>query len=356
MIVKKQALVLSMTTLFLIACASPPQQTETATIEEPQSTTQVPQPTAEPTVAPSDTPEPAPLPSVEAVPEINEVVEAVLGEVRTLTDDLPAATGGVAIDGAGNIFVGDIGPAPRRGGTKVYKITTQGEVSIFAQGQGLLGASGNAFDSQGNLYQSNLNANTISRITPDGEVSTFVSDGIAAPVGIAIDAEDNLFVTNCGGNSIQKVTQAGESTQVAASPLFRCPNGIALDEDGNLYVANFRNGLILKVTPDGSVSEFATVPGRSNGHITYDSKGTFYIAARNANQIYTLNLAGELELFAGTGERGYDDGPLLEATFSLPNDLNISPSDDILYINQVLASSGTRNYPSVIRMIMLESE
>ena len=271
--------------------------------------------------------------------------------VGTLAE-VPSATGGVEVDAEGNVYMGDMGPAPDRTGTTVYKITPQGEVSTFATG--FLGASGNAFDSKGNFFQSNLRRHSVSKVSPSGEVSTFV-EGVIAPVGIAIDDEDNLYVANCGGGSIQKVTAAGESSIYAASELFKCANGITLGPDGNVYVANFRDGHVLKVMPDGSVSIFADVPGGSNGHIIYGN-GTFYVVARSAHQIYTLSLSGALELLAGSGARGHQDGAALEATFSLPNDLVLGPSDNVLYLNEVAPTTGTDNHPSVVRMILLDAE
>jgi sugar lactone lactonase YvrE len=367
---------ISLTIIFLVGCSGASSQetadspaTETSPEPEPTAVpTDTPEPTAvptdtpEPTAVPTDTPEPTPTPTVRptrtptAVPTAIPIADVEGVMVTTLTDDLPAATGGVAVDQEGNVYVADIGPAPARQGTTVYKITPDGVVSVFAEGEGLLGASGNAFDSQGNLFQSSLSAGSISKITPDGQVSTFATAGIAGPVGIAIDGEDNLYVANCGNNTIVRVKSDGASLQIASSSLFRCPNGIALDDDGNLYVANFGDGRVLKVTPDGTVTEFATVPGGNNGHITYDGQGTFYVVSRGGHQIYTLSLSGDLALFAGTGERGHDDGPALEATFSLPNDLKISPDGRILYVNEVQPTTGRANHPSLVRMILLPSE
>ena len=224
-------------------------------------------------------------------------------------------------------------------------------MSVFATG--LVGASGNAFDSKGDLFQSNIGASRISRITPNGTVSTFVSQGISNPVGIAIDAEDNLFVANCGNNTITKVTSDGVSTQFSSSPLLSCPNGIALASDGNLYVANFGNGQVLRVEPNGSATTFANLPGNNNGHITF-ANGVLYVVARSAHRIYQLTLDGELTLLAGTGTRGLWDGAALDARLSLTNDIAVSPDGSILYFNDVVNQTGGDVIsPVVIRKLIL---
>jgi DNA-binding beta-propeller fold protein YncE len=277
-----------------------------------------------------------------------------LATVSTVAQ-LPAGTGGVAVDAAGDIFVADIGLAPGFGGTTIYRVTPDGEVSIFVEHDSFRGATGNAFDSEGNLYQAAFNRGRISKITPEGEVSTVSSSGLLGPVGIAIDPDDNaLFVANCQGRSVLKITQDGTSTTLTSHPLLNCPNGIALDDDKNVYVANFGDGRILKVSPDGSsVTEFAVVPGNNNGHITY-GHGILYVVGRGGAKIYTLTLEGELEILAGSSGRGHDDGPALEATFNSPNDLSISPDGRTLYVNEWEESS--RNKPSRLRAIHLADE
>jgi sugar lactone lactonase YvrE len=268
--------------------------------------------------------------------------------------DLEAGTGGVEVDSDGNIIVADIGLARAWRGTTLYKITPEGEASVLVSEQGLLGPTGNAFDSMGNLFQASLTGNRVHKITPEGEVSQFAVEGITGPVGVAVDKADNVYVANCRSASIQKITPEGVSTRFVNSNLFACANGIALDDDDNVYVANFSNGRVIKVTQEGEASVFATVPNSRNlGHLIYAGDGVFYVVSRGTHQVFKMNLDGELTLLAGSGERGHDDGPALEATFSLPNDIGISPDGKILYLNEMESLIGTVNKPSVLRAIHL---
>jgi sugar lactone lactonase YvrE len=237
-------------------------------------------------------------------------------------------------------------------GARIYRVSPEGEVEVWAEG--LVGASGNALDSQGRFLQSNIGSNTLSRIAPDGTVEAYASEGFQAPVGIAVAPGDTLYVANCGSNTVQRVNPDGTSSRFSTSELLRCPNGITRAADGHLYVANFGNGDVIRIAPDGSASHFVTVPGDNNGHILWGN-GVLYVVARGANQLYELTLDGELTLLAGTGERGLRDGPALEATLSLPNDIALSPDGGTLYFNDVARTTGEAREiaPTVVRALRL---
>ncbi len=266
---------------------------------------------------------------------------------------LPASTGGIDVDHSGLIYVADIGLAPARQGNTIYRVTPGQGPAVFAQGQGMLGVSGNAFLTNGNLVQANLSNSTLSLITPDGTASTLNVTGVAGPVGVIADGSDTLYIANCGNNSILKVNPDLASTQVAAGGLLSCPNGIAIGGDGNVYVSNFNNGLVLRIERDGTISQFANLPGGNNGHLIHRD-GIFYVVARSAHQIYSVTSAGEVSLLAGSGLRGNRNGTAEQATLSLPNDLVFNGNGDTLYFNEVDGASGTANQPSNLRAIVLD--
>lgn len=276
--------------------------------------------------------------------------------VETITDAFNAS-GGVVRGPEGHIYVADFGiRLNNANGTTVYRIMPEGQQRVFATG--FAGASGNAFDSEGNLYQSNIAGGRISKVTPDGTVSTFATTGINGPVGIAVDSQDNVFVANCGDHTIRKITPDGTSTAFAANALFACPNGLTIDENDNLYTSNFNNGNVIKITPDGTVSLLATIPGGNNGHLTY-THGQLYVVARCANRIYRLSLTGQRTLLAGSGARGNADGPATQATFSIPNGIAASVTGDTLYVNDAVPTTGgcvggSLN-PIVLRRIILNT-
>jgi len=261
--------------------------------------------------------------------------------VETITTSFNAS-GGVSIDDSGTVYVADFGQfLNQANGTKVYKVYDDGNGTTVEFASGLLGASGNAFDSQGNLFQSNIAGNRLSKITSDGTVTTFATNGIQGPVGVAVADGDTIYVANCGGNSIAKVLPNRTSSVWVTNSLLQCPNGLTIDDDGNLYTCNFNNGNIVKVTPDKQVSVLVTLPGGRCGHLTY-FEGYLYVAARCAQKIYRVTLDGDTTLIAGSGERGNDDGPALQASFNHPNGIEAIRDGEnvVLYINDATSLSG----------------
>jgi len=247
--------------------------------------------------------------------------------VLTVGDTLVGAVGGVAVDALGFIYVADFAET-------VYKIRPDGRTEVFATG--LYGASGNAIDPRGHLFQSSFSGNTVTEIDRQGH-QEIVAEGLAGPVGIAV-GPDALFVCNCRSNTIARVEPRGAVTTFAESPLFKCPNGITLAPDGNLYVVNFSDQKLLRITPAGEVSELAELPGGGNGHITV-ARGELYATSFQGQRIYRIGLDGEVTLLAGTGAVGERDGPALESTFSFPNGIAAGPLGDRLYVNDYINRS-----------------
>lgn len=223
---------------------------------------------------------------------------------------------GMAVDGAGNLFVADArGCYPgvvfcATTPTVVRKITPQGEMSVFAgqsEGAGTLprpdidgignaaslnGIQGMTIDPVGNLYLAQYYGAPLRKITPEGVVSTIA---VTLPGteqflnAVAADAAGNIFLTSCArpkmsereppNAAIFKVDPSGNLTQLAGSltevgyvdgpgtqarfAAIRgstfgvgavCPSGLTLDTAGNLYVADTGNHVVRKITPQGVVS------------------------------------------------------------------------------------------------------
>ena len=189
------------------------------------------------------------------------------------------------------------------------------------------GLSGLAFDQAGNLFVGDDNNDNIKKITPEGEVSTFiVKDSLeyvpgqgfhiyeAAPFGLTIDQSGNLCISNSGMNIIKKATPGGAVSIFAGnfptanhyingigwSAGFFGPMGIAIDQTGNLFIADQGNRVIRKITPDSIVTTFAT-GFISPTALAFDPAGNLFVTDGIDPNVSKVTPDGIVSVFAITG-------------------------------------------------------
>lgn len=143
---------------------------------------------------------------------------------------------GVAVDSAGNVYVTDTN------NNTVRKITSSGQVTTLAGLAGVTGGqngkgfdalfdrpTGVAVDGAGVVYVADTGNSTIRRISATGETTTLAGlPGVAGlrngtgveawfsqPQALALDSSGNILVADTGNASIRRVTPAGVVTSVA---------------------------------------------------------------------------------------------------------------------------------------------
>lgn len=107
-------------------------------------------------------------------------------------------------------------------------------VSLFAKGFRF--PEGPAFDRNGNLFIVNIESGDISKITPEGQVKTFVNTG-GAPNGARFHPNGDLYVAD-RQKGIITVSPDGKIRVVLDHYLgrkFNGPNDLIFDSRGNLY-------------------------------------------------------------------------------------------------------------------------
>lgn len=266
----------------------------------------------------------------EPTPKVEDPTPPTLAskfEVTTLSTGVAANGDGVSVAANGDIYISG-GPDARN----ITRVTPEGNVSVFATG--FESANGSYFDSQSNLYVADYQGNAIRKIEPDGTFSTFASD-LNGPGGVYVDHEDNVIIGLFGANfsgtaaTVLKITPDGTVSELATGGGLNDVVGVAGDGNGRIFAANWSTGELFEVT-GGEVKPFVDIEGTVN-QIEY-ADGYIYVPNPEKHKILRVDLNGNVEEIAGTGEAGSSDGPAKSATFNRPNSSGLSPDGQILYV------------------------
>ena len=185
---------------------------------------------------------------------------------------------GVAADGAGNVYIADLG------NNRVRRISADGIISTVA-GTGQAGSDGDggaasaaqlhsprnvAVDGAGNLYISEFEGHRIRRVAADGVIRTIAGNGIAGasgdggvatsaelayPAGMAVDFSGALYIADSGNHAIRRVFNGVISTVPLGGFTLSLPTGVARDGTNGFYVADSGNRRVLRRTFTGAVVE-----------------------------------------------------------------------------------------------------
>jgi sugar lactone lactonase YvrE len=235
---------------------------------------------------------------------------------------------GVAVDGAGNVYVTDQGSTGA--GHTIRKITPAGNVTTLAGAVGVAGSAdgtgvavgfngpgGVAVDAAGKLYVADTLNHTIRVQCPghcecvekifvsynNGTIRQFDSAGVATtfatglnlPKGLALTG-GFLYVANSGANAILKFPTSGGASSAFSSSGLSGPYGIAFDGAGNLLVASYTSSTIQKLNGGTGVpiAPFPVTSGNMNGpfDVVADGTGNFYTTSHNNNTIQKFDSAG----------------------------------------------------------------
>ncbi len=210
---------------------------------------------------------------------------------------------GIAVDGAGTIYIADqVNSVIREVAKANGLISTQAGTPNTAgyTGDGALAINaelneplGVVVDLSGNFYIADSLNNVIRKVTPSDAISTFAGDnalganfsgdgGVATsavfdvPSAVAMDSAGNLYIVDTANNRVRKVAAStnivttiagngqlgylGDGKLATVAELYH-PLGVAVDFAGNVYIADSGNHVVRKLSPSGSTYIISTVAG-----------------------------------------------------------------------------------------------
>ena len=283
---------------------------------------------------------------------------------------------GVAVDGDGNVYIGDFL------NHRVRKVTIATGVIDRIAGTGTAGfnevVNQQARDSQlnypyslavasdGTVYIADVGNNRVRKVAADGVITTVAGsgassgdiyqDGIQAtaarlvnPRDVALDSSGNFYIAMQGQNdqgAIRKVDTSGVITTVAGgwtrgfsgdggpatAAKLHGALGVALDSSGNVYIADHTNNRIRKVDTSGIITTFASTGITGPRGLAVDNADNVYVAQDHR----ILKIDGSTDpptitTVAGTGTSGFsgDGMAATAAQLNEPRGVAIDSSGNI---------------------------
>jgi Bacterial Ig-like domain (group 3)/RTX calcium-binding nonapeptide repeat (4 copies)/NHL repeat len=187
----------------------------------------------------------------------------------------------IAVDAAGDLFIVDLD------NDVIREVDSQGIITTIA-GNGTSGYSGDgglataaqlfrpsgiAVDGAGDLFIADGLSHVVRKVDAQGIITTIAGDGTAGysgdggpatsaqlddPNGIAVDAYGDLFIADYNDNVVREVSSNGVIFTVAGNGTAGYVNGwaaelngpvdVALDSAGNLFIADFNNNAIREMS------------------------------------------------------------------------------------------------------------
>jgi streptogramin lyase len=231
----------------------------------------------------------------------------------------------------------------------------------------------------GSLWFCEYGGHRLRRIGLDGEISTvagtgergFSGDGGPAidarldkPHELRFDAAGDCYFTDMANHVIRRIerrtglisTVAGTGGKrgyagdggPATAALLGQPHSLQFGPDGHLYLCDTGNHVVRRVdgrtgvittlagtgvagpTPDGA--PLGGTPLRGPRAIDFDAQGRLWLATREGNQVFRIDLqAGRIHHVAGTGRPGFtgNGGPAGEATLSGPKGIALDREGNV---------------------------
>ncbi len=193
---------------------------------------------------------------------------------------------GVAVDEAGNVFI------LNAGSSLVVKVPASGGAQTTV-GTGLKHPNGVAVDGAGNVFIMDIEAVGNSRVVEvpanGGAQTTLPITGLVSPVGVAVDGAGNLFVTDSFYSHVVELPANGGAQTIVPITGLVSPYGVAVDGAGNLFIADSSNNRVVKVPGNGGAQITVLATGLNDPvGVAVDGTGNVFIADYGNNRVVKL--------------------------------------------------------------------
>jgi hypothetical protein len=216
-------------------------------------------------------------------------------------------TFGVAVDGAGDVFIADVN------NSRVVEVPVDGgpETTVAT---GLDEPGCIAVDGAGNVFIADQNNSRVLKLPVGGGQPTTVGTGLAAPFGVAVDGPGDVFISD-NMNKVVVEVPANGSAQITAVSGLGGPEGIAVDGAGDIFIAD--GGSVLEAPAGGG----SLIPvGGAFSHpvgVAVDAAGDVFVADEDNSSLIEVPAGGGAQILMGNSSFSHPAGVAVGAAGDL---------------------------------------
>jgi len=205
---------------------------------------------------------------------------------------------GLALDGAGDVFIAD------QGNSRVIKVTPGGVQSTV--GGGLSGnLDGMTVDGAGDLFITDNGNGRVVEVPAGGGAQTTVASGLNGPNAVAVDRVGDVFITLGAAGQVIELAAGGGAQTIVASGLNN-PEGLALDAAGDVFIlvnagGGSGTGSVVEVPASGT-GQFTLAGGFTGPQmLAIDAAGDLFVADGGTGRVVELPAGGGSQITLASG-------------------------------------------------------
>ncbi len=198
--------------------------------------------------------------------------------------DFRLSPSGVALDGAGNVYITSESMYGR-----VLKLAPGSSTPSVLPFNGLYQPQDLAVDQSGAVYVTDFNNRVVKLDAGSNNQTVLPFNGLNYPEGVAVDSQGSVYVADRGNDRVVKLQAGSKNQTVLPFNGLKDPDGLAVDNAGNVYVTDSGNNRVLKL--DGGSGAQTVLPFTNitvPWGVAVDQAGDVYATEHNTNQVAKL--------------------------------------------------------------------